>query len=307
MTEYQRHTPELGYAPADTRAEDRAMRAGERSPEQIEREIEETRDRMSQNIDALGERLSPSRIKERAKEKVRYTGSRVGNVVRDNAVPIGLVGAGVTWMMMKRGDHSGPRDRRRYTNGYSGPERRISDRSSSGLRSKVDKVTGTVGHAAAGVADSVSGAASTVKEKTGEIARRAGELGGEAKERARDMRVRAKGSVERNLEENPLAIAAGAAVMGLALGLLFPASRRENELMGATRDRLVDTTKDTVRSVKETATEAVKAEASERGDELKQAARGVVDSVKEAAGNVAQETKHAAQETVRSHRNNPRT
>ena len=34
MTESQRHTPELGYAPADTRAEDRAMRAGERSPEQ---------------------------------------------------------------------------------------------------------------------------------------------------------------------------------------------------------------------------------------------------------------------------------
>jgi gas vesicle protein len=121
------------------------------------------------------------------------------------------------------------------------------------------------------------------------------------------MRVRAKGSVERNLEENPLAIAAGAAVVGLALGLLFPASRRENELMGATRDRLLDTTKDTVRSVKETAKETVKAEASERGDELKQAARGVVDSVKEAAGNVAQETKQAAKETVRSHRNNPRT
>jgi hypothetical protein len=110
MTESQRHTPELGYAPADSRAEDRAMRAGERSPEQIEREIEATRDRMSQNIDALGERLSPARIKERAKEKVRYTGNRVGNVVRDNAVPIGLVGAGVTWMMLKRGDHSGAPD-----------------------------------------------------------------------------------------------------------------------------------------------------------------------------------------------------
>lgn len=305
MTESQRHNPELGYAPADSRAEDRAMRAGERSPEQIEREIEATRDRMSQNIDALGERLSPARIKERAKEKVRYTGNRVGNVVRDNAVPIGLVGAGVTWMMLKRGDHSGPRDRRRYTNGYSGPERRISDRSTSGLRSSVNKVTESVGNAASSVADSVSDAASSVKEKTGDLARRAGQLGGEAKDRARDMRVRAKGSLERNIEENPLAVAAGAAVVGLALGLLFPATRRENELMGAKRDRLVDTTKETVRTVKETATESVKAEASERGEGLKQAARGVIDEVKEAAGTVAQDAKEAAKETVRSRKNNP--
>ena len=306
MTESNRYTPELGYEPLDSRAEDRAMRAGEKTPEQIEREIEATRDRMSQNIDALGERLSPARIKERAKEKVRYTGSRVGNVVRDNAVPIGLVGAGVTWMMLKRGDHSGPRDRRRYTNGYSGPERRFSERSTSGLRSTVEKVTDTVGHAAGNVADSVSGAASTVKEKAGEIAHRAGELRGEAKEKARDMRVRAKGSLERNIEENPLAIAAGAAVVGIALGLLFPASRRENELMGATRDRLVDTTKETVRTVKDTATESVRAEASERGGEIKEAARGVLDTVKQAAGNVAQETKEAAKETVRAQKNNPR-
>lgn len=306
MTEFQRNTPELGYAPTDTRAEDRAMRAGERSPEQIEREIEATRDRMSQNIDALGEKLSPARIKERAKEKVRHTGTRVTSIVRDNAVPIGLVGAGVTWMMLKRGDHSGPRDRRRHTNGYGGPERRFSDRSTSGLRTTVDKVTGSVGHAAESVADSVSGAASTVKEKTGDLARRAGELGGEAKDRARDMRVRAKGSLDRNIEENPLAIAAGAAVVGLALGLLFPATRRENRMMGATRDRLVDTTKETVRTVKDTATETVRAEASERGDELKDAARGMIDSVKQAAGNVAQETKEAVKETVRSQKNSPR-
>ncbi len=306
MTESQRHTPELGYEPADSRAEDRAMRAGEKSPEQIEREIEATRDRMSQNIDALGERLSPARIKERAKEKVRYTGSRVSNVVRDNAVPIGLVGAGVTWMMLKRGDHSGPRDRRRYTNGYSGPERRVSSRSTSGLRSTVDRVTGTVGQAAGSVADTVRDGATSVKEKTGEIARRAGELGGEAKERARDMRVRAKGSLERNIEENPLAVAAGAAVVGIALGLLFPATRRENEMMGATRDRLEDTTKETVRTVKDTARETVRNEASERGPELKEAAREMVDKVKQAAGNVAQETKEAARESVRSQKNNPR-
>ena len=45
-------------------------------------------------------------------------------------------------------------------------------------------------------------------------------------------------------------------------------------MMGATRDRLVDTTKKTVRTVKDTATETVRAEASERGGELKEAARG---------------------------------
>jgi ElaB/YqjD/DUF883 family membrane-anchored ribosome-binding protein len=241
MTDYQRHSPGLGHDRVDTRAVDRAMRAGDRTPEQIESDIEATRERMGENIDALGERLSPHHLKEQALEaisdaahdtaakvsrKARSAGSRLGHAVREHAVPMGLVGAGMSWLLVKRGDHSGPRDRRRFTNGYPGPKRRVSERSTSGLRGAVDKLGGGVGHVAESVSESVSGAAHSVTDKTGELAR-----------------------------QNPLAVAAGAAALGLALGMLRPATRRKDRLMGAARDRLVDTTRKMARTVKKVATE----------------------------------------------------
>ena len=41
-----------------------------RAPEEIQREIELTRERMSQNIDELGEKLSPQNLKRQAKEAI---------------------------------------------------------------------------------------------------------------------------------------------------------------------------------------------------------------------------------------------
>lgn len=332
--------------------------ARDRSPEEIEREIEATRERMSNNIDALGEKLSPQNLKEQAKEaisgaahnaasnvanKARRTGSRMADAFRDNAIPVTMVGIGVTWMLLKRnsdGDRS-------YT--YTGPERRMgySGYGSSGYgygssasnpaygetgwseyaggieqeseESRLRRAAGNVGEKArnaasavgdkvSGIAhtvgDSVSSAAGTVRDKTGDIARRAGDLGVGAKDKARDLGYRAKGGFDNTLEENPLALAAGATLLGLAIGLLFPASERENRMMGPTRDRLVDTARETAREVKTVATESVRAEAEDRKGELKETARQVMDQVKDSASRVAQETKDAAVETVRSKKSN---
>lgn len=315
------------------------------SPEAIERDIEQTRERMSQNIDALGHKLSPRNLKQQAKEaisgaahdaaasvsdKARRTGSKVIESLRENAVPVAMVGAGVTWMIMKRSDASS--QRRGYTTGgYAGEERRGVSRyvgttsareefgygspsyrgshgsaeaaEGYGIRQKVshaaDAVGAKVSHAASAVGEKVSDAASTVADKTGVLARRVGDLSGEARDRVQHAGSQARGSFERTLEENPLAIAAGAAVLGLAIGLLFPATRRENEMMGPTRDRLVDTAQETARTVKEVARERTQVIASEKAPELKEAARELVEQVKEGAGRVAQETKDAAKATVK--------
>ncbi len=326
----------------------------DRSPEEIEREIEATRERMSNNIDALGEKLSPHNLKEQAKEaisgaaqnaasnvanKARRTGSRMADAFRDNAIPVTMVGIGVTWMLLKRNNDSD----RAYT--YTGPERRMgySGYGSSGYgygsssfsnpaygetgwseyaggvegeseESRLRRAAGNVGEKARNAAsavgdkvsglahtvgDSVSSAAHTVRDTTGNIARRAGEVGVDARDKARNLGYRAKGGFEDTLEENPLALAAGATLLGLAVGLLFPASERENRMMGPARDRLVDTARETAREVKTVATESVRAEAEGRKGELKETARQVVDQVKDSAARVAQETKDAAVETAR--------
>ena len=46
------------------------LAADQRSPEEIEWEIERTRERMSSNIDALGDRLSRDHLKQQAKEAI---------------------------------------------------------------------------------------------------------------------------------------------------------------------------------------------------------------------------------------------
>ena len=60
MNEYQRQTGGLGENEP----------GNGRTPEEIEREIEATRERMSRDIDELGDRLSPDNLKRQAKEAI---------------------------------------------------------------------------------------------------------------------------------------------------------------------------------------------------------------------------------------------
>jgi ElaB/YqjD/DUF883 family membrane-anchored ribosome-binding protein len=139
--------------------------------------------------------------------------------------------------------------------------------------------------------------ASELKDRTQE---RVGRFG----DQARWQVSRARSGLERMMEENPLAVAAGAAIFGLALGLLLPETERENQMLGATRDRLVDRAGDAAERVKEAAAEAardvkqsVQEEWSERKPELKntvqEAAQNVKEQVKDAASRVKEETKDA--------------
>jgi gas vesicle protein len=141
-----------------------------------------------------------------------------------------------------------------------------------------------------------------------------GELGVDVRRRARDFGYTAKyrgrqarGGLERLVEENPLAVAAGVAVLGLACGLLVPESEREQRLMGPTRDDLVNRAQDTARRVKDAAVEAgqelkesVREEVNERAPEVKavvqDAVQAVGQQVKEKAGRVKEEAKQAVKE-----------
>ena len=269
MSEYERSTPSPGNK--------------ERTPEEIQREIELTRERMGRDIDALGERLSPENLKRQAKEAItgkahdmvnnvgyqaRDTGTRLFDFVRDNQLPVAAVSVAA--------------------NCLSQQGNRIAER------------------------------AGEVRERAGEIAGRAGELAGTARERvsdfgstarerAGDQARRARGGFDRMMEESPLAVAAGATILGLLIGLLVPESERENRLMGPTRDNLVDRAQTTAQRVKEVAIEAgnevreaVREEASSRAPEikstLKEAAATVGAQVKGAAERVKEEAKQAAKQ-----------
>jgi gas vesicle protein len=317
MSEYEQQNRGLAYEPSAQEVGSEFGARGDKSPEEIEREIEQTRTRLSQDIDELGNRLTPQNLKQEAKtaikdaahgavsnvgEQARRTGSRLVEVIRGNPLPVIAVGAGVTWLLTQRSgsDVSGNR-MARYA--YTGPERRQGEgwQSESGVK-------GRVGSAVSGMKDTMSEAASGVAGRAGEIKDRAeeklGDLGGQARVQTR----RLKTNLQHQAEENPLAVAIGAAVVGLALGLLLPGTEREDDLMGPARDKLVERAEQTAERVKDAAVEAgrevkdtVKAEIEQHAPEVKeavqQAGQTVKQQVKESARRVKNEAKDAAKKS----------
>ena len=222
------------------------MNEYERTPQDIEREIEATRDRMSRDIDELGDRLSPDNLKRQAKEAItgkahemvsnvgagaRRTGFRMIDFIQENTSLVAAMGLGAVWLIQQRNRSEISGDRMaRFA--YTGPERR-----GSGLTQRIADRAGDVRHA---IGSAVGSATETVSE-------RAEELGSDARERARDLghraqeqTRRARGGVERLMNENPLAVAAGIAAIGLAAGLLVPETERERRTLGPVRDDLAE-------------------------------------------------------------------
>lgn len=342
MSEYQRQNPGLAYEPTGQDFDSSAESRSDKSPEEIEREIEETRNRMSQNIDELGDRLSPQNLKEEAKSRIRNvasdavtnvgdqarrTGYRLVDVIRENPLPVIAVGAGVTWLLTQRNNSDISGDRMaRYA--YTGPERRQSEgRQSAGQQyggrqfeggdiegQSRGGIKGRVGDAVSGVKDKVSGTASGIAEKASELASGTRERAGEIGWQARRQTDRIKTNLEHAATENPLTVAIGAAILGMAIGLLLPETERENKIMGPARDQLVDRAERTAERVKEAAVDAgrevkdaVQTEISERTPEVKQvvqeAGMTVKEQVKESAKKVKKEAQDAASQSGKNPRN----
>ena len=284
--------------------------ASEQSPQEIEFEIERTRERMSSNIDELGERLRPEHLKQQAKDAIankaqdvvanvgdqaRQTGGRMMDFITEHPLPVAAVGLGAIWLFtLRKGNRSDVSGDRMARFAYTGPERREPNGRPGLGRRMVDR--------AASVRHTVEDAASQAGERMGELKDRAeegaGRLGRTARSRARD----AKGGLQHMIDENPLLVVAGGAVLGLALGLLLPETDPERRLMGDTREelgervaqvagRVKDAAMDAGREVQDTVKEEFRQRAPEVTDTLREAAEHVKDNIKDAATNVAQEAK----------------
>jgi ElaB/YqjD/DUF883 family membrane-anchored ribosome-binding protein len=323
MSEYERQNRDLAYEPTAQEVGSDYGTRGEKSPEDIEREIEQTRSRLSRDIDELGNKLSPSNLKEEAKtaikdaaqgavsnvgEQARRTSSRLVEVIRENPLPVIAVGAGVTWLLTQRSrsDVSGDR-MAKYA--YTGPERRQGGHWQSGSGG-----TGRIGSSVSSVKDSVSEAASDVAERAGELKERVGERMGEIGGQARWQTQRVKTNLEHAAEENPLALAIGATVVGLALGLLLPGTQREDEMMGSARDQLVDRAEETIERTKDAAVEAgqqvketVKSEIQQHKPELQNVVQEASDNVKEQVKESARRVKNEAKDAAKKSGSTPRS
>jgi hypothetical protein len=172
-----------------------------RRTEVIESEIRQTRDRMGNEIEAIGDRLRPARIKQRAKDAISQKGANLFRTAKENPVPTAIVALGLALLFKARTKHQ------ESGTGYAAGQ---SDFDQSGIKEKAQEFAGAAG-------ERVSHAAEQVSEK----AKRTGS------------------TLQRFFERNPIIAGAGVIVLGAAVGALIPETKQENQLMGHARDQML--------------------------------------------------------------------
>jgi ElaB/YqjD/DUF883 family membrane-anchored ribosome-binding protein len=278
-------------------------RAGEDDPAELRAEIRETRERMGDNLEQLGERLNPGNIKDRVKQDIRdATIGKVENmahsaadqldearqsigeaqrtitdVVRENPIPAAMVGIGLGWIaynVRQRTSPGGSQYGRRaggraargfYGRGYAGPEYGAG-------------ATGGWGYTGEGAGEEST--MDRTRDKSSELSDKAQQTASEWAHRAEGVaenvayqtRHQAR-RVEDQFHENPLAMGAAALTLGMAAGLAVPRTRKEDELMGGSRDKLADRTREMAEDTRDEVENVAERVADEAQSTAKSAAR----------------------------------
>ncbi|WP_245433334.1 hypothetical protein [Mesorhizobium sp. WSM3866] len=197
--------------------------------------------------------------------------------VRDNPLPLTVIGAGLAWLMLGSGASAAT-----ATTGYA--TRRGSDRhdgtSTAGTGTMTSDTYASVGDMASGAAGTVSGMASSAAGTMSDMASSAaGSVSGMASGAAEtltnsatataDMATRATRSAQQLMEDQPLAVAAVGLAIGAAIGAMLPHTQLEDERLGGYREQLRERAEDAlekgVDQVKQVAAEAYQAASDEAG------------------------------------------
>ena len=209
--------------------------------------------------------------------------------VRDNPLPLTLVGAGLAWLMLGGGTSAGESSyndrgarRSRDNNGSqfrSGKSQTgFGEYLGSGGSSQQDNsslVTSALDSATTFAEGVVDAGKSAIDSATGAVTDAGGRLAGATSEMGSnvgEMTQRARQSVQEVFQREPLVLAALGLAVGTAIGAMLPSTTLEDEQLGRYRDKLRDSAEDLldkgVEGAKEVAAEAyetIKDEADQQG------------------------------------------
>src|SRR5689334_15745088 len=90
----------------DARAGDPAFYDAGKSPEAIEADIARTRASLTDTLDALERTLAPRHLMEKGVDMFKdamdgnIDSAKIGEVLRDNPIPLALIGVGLGWLLL---------------------------------------------------------------------------------------------------------------------------------------------------------------------------------------------------------------
>jgi ElaB/YqjD/DUF883 family membrane-anchored ribosome-binding protein len=207
--------------------------------DQLRDDIARTRSALSDDVRALGEKLNPEHLKEEAKEVI----SHAADVAREGAKHIVHDARDAAFDSLRHA-------REHAFDSLSDGVEQVSQRARAAGHNVSDFVAThavpltLLGAGAGWLLVSMSHQRRLqISERSPQIARRAAYVGHEAAELGRQAYEgieRAGARAVEVSERNPLALGLFALAAGAAAAMLLPPTRRENELLGQTRDRLLE-------------------------------------------------------------------
>jgi ElaB/YqjD/DUF883 family membrane-anchored ribosome-binding protein len=203
---------------------------GQRRPQDILAQIDRTRGDMDSTLRAIEQRLSPGQLLDQGLDYLRHSGgnefvSNLGGSVRDNPVPVALVGIGLAWLMAA---------------GRSDGANGGSQLSTGKLSSMKDQAGSTLQSAK----DQAGAALQSARDRATQVTQGARDTAMNVAATAREQTQRVTSSIDNLVHEQPLALGAIGFAIGAVLAAAAPRTRQEDELMGEASDRLTERAKD---------------------------------------------------------------
>jgi ElaB/YqjD/DUF883 family membrane-anchored ribosome-binding protein len=270
---------------------------------------------LGDTLEALQRKLSPGEFFDQALGYVRSSGSSefVSNLkytFEQNPVPMGLVGIGLAWLMMSgrsgsvQSDqvyggesagrrlghmasdvHARTRDAATRAREGMGRARESMTRASETAREVMGRASETARESMARAREGIERVASTSRERIHQLSHSAREGVSRVSSLSREGATRAKSGFEHLVDEQPLVLGAIGLALGAVLAASLPRTRREDEVMGETRDELLQ-------------------QARAKGEEQMEKARQVATTAGSAARDAAKE---AAREEAKRQNLSPET
>ncbi len=213
-----------------------------KNTEKLEREVRETRERLSATLDELRYRAKPQRVLNDAKDGLRHsaTGQFLDNLKSDliaNSVPLTLLAAGLGWVMIRPNARNQTANDNPYVAVFHWLSRMAGAASqnassagaaiqsgAAGAQDRIGSLSRRTVETATALSQSAQSTAAAVSEAAGstiEAARRTSQtLRHSASSAARAVSTTARGSV-RAVERHPALFAATAVAIGGAAALAF--------------------------------------------------------------------------------------
>jgi hypothetical protein len=249
----------MGQGP-DAMTDQATDMTGQDEPEEtteIVESIEETRNEMTETVEAIGEKLDPARIVQDAKETVReatvgkvetmaqqatgfageagntiqQAGGGLVETIKRNPLPAAMAAFGIGWLATHRANTgNGGRSWQQGAYGQQGewgsntyPGYRVDSDFASRDRDGGTSPGEVLGAAADKVGQATDRLTTGVSTSTQGIGERVGEV----------------------MDTNPLAAGALAVAVGAAIGMALPPSRMERDVLGTAGQRVLQTVEDT--------------------------------------------------------------